>query len=64
MRLPWIVSHIPAGHRIAVTVSTTDFSYALPSAPGSYQVGAGRLASAVACPRCRHADRAGAPTAG
>jgi len=37
--LPWIVSHIPAGHRIAVEVSTTDFSYALPSAPANYQVG-------------------------
>ncbi|HEX4728822.1 MAG TPA: ATP-binding cassette domain-containing protein, partial [Jatrophihabitans sp.] len=37
--LPWIVSHIPAGHRIAVEVSTTDFSYLLPSAPASYQIG-------------------------
>jgi ABC-2 type transport system ATP-binding protein len=39
VQLPWIVSHIPAGHRIAVEVSTTDFSYALPSTPDSYRVG-------------------------
>ena len=36
--LPWIVHDVPAGHRIAVEVSTTDFGYALPQQADSYQV--------------------------
>jgi ABC-2 type transport system ATP-binding protein len=38
VQLPWIVAQVPAGHRLVVEVSTTDFSYALPSAPSTYQV--------------------------
>ncbi|MDQ2836190.1 MAG: alpha/beta fold hydrolase [Actinomycetota bacterium] len=38
VRLPWIVAQVPAGHRLAVQVSTTDFSYALPAEPATYRV--------------------------
>jgi len=38
VRLPWIVDRVPAGHRLAVQVSTTDFQYALPASADSYQV--------------------------
>jgi ABC-2 type transport system ATP-binding protein len=38
LRLPWIVSQIPAGHRLSVQVSTTDFGYAMPGDPRSYRV--------------------------
>ncbi|MCW2523640.1 MAG: transporter related protein, partial [Frankiales bacterium] len=49
VELPWIVADIPARHRLAVVVSTTDFSYAMPAAPASYTVGlTGSLASAAA----------------
>jgi ABC-2 type transport system ATP-binding protein len=37
--LPWIVDRVPAGHRLAVEVSSTDFSYALPVKADSYQIG-------------------------
>ncbi len=36
--LPWIVAQVPAGHRLVVEVATTDFSYALPTAPSTYRV--------------------------
>jgi ABC-2 type transport system ATP-binding protein len=38
VELPWIVAHIPAGHRLAVVVSTTDFAYSMPSDPRSYAI--------------------------
>ncbi|HEX2903846.1 MAG TPA: ATP-binding cassette domain-containing protein, partial [Jatrophihabitans sp.] len=36
--LPWIVHDVPAGHRIAVEVSSTDFGYALPQQADSYRI--------------------------
>jgi ABC-2 type transport system ATP-binding protein len=45
VELPWIVADIPAGHRLVVVVSTTDFSYSMPAAPAAYTVAlAGSLA--------------------
>jgi ABC-2 type transport system ATP-binding protein len=41
VRLPWIVAEVPAGHRLAVEVSTTDFGYQLPTAPDTYTVALG-----------------------
>jgi ABC-2 type transport system ATP-binding protein len=38
VQLPWIVADIPARHRLAVVVSTTDLSYAMPAAPAAYTV--------------------------
>ena len=38
VQLPWIVAQVPAGHRLAVEVSTTDFSYQLPAAAQTYTV--------------------------
>ena len=40
-RLPWIVAEVPAGHRLAVEVSTTDFGYQLPTEPATYTVALG-----------------------
>ncbi len=40
-RLPWIVAQVPAGHRLAVEVATTDFGYQLPTQPATYTVGLG-----------------------
>jgi ABC-2 type transport system ATP-binding protein len=45
--LPWIVDRIPSGHRLAVVVSTTDFSYAMPADPRSYRVALGQSAVSV-----------------
>ncbi|MDQ1690566.1 MAG: type transport system ATP-binding protein, partial [Pseudonocardiales bacterium] len=36
--LPWVVAQVPAGHRMEVTVSTTDFGYAMPADPRSYRI--------------------------
>jgi ABC-2 type transport system ATP-binding protein len=38
VRLPWIVHRVPAGHRLVVEVSSTDFAYALPAQADSYRV--------------------------
>jgi ABC-2 type transport system ATP-binding protein len=38
VELPWIVARVPAGHRLAVVVSTTDFAYAMPAAARTYTV--------------------------
>jgi ABC-2 type transport system ATP-binding protein len=40
-RLPWIVAEVPAGHRLAVEVSTTDFGYQLPTQADTYTVALG-----------------------
>lgn len=45
--LPWIVAQVPSGHRLAVEVSTTDFSYQLPTIPDTYQVALAPGASAL-----------------
>ncbi|MEO6501690.1 MAG: alpha/beta fold hydrolase [Jatrophihabitantaceae bacterium] len=37
-RLPWIVTQVPAGHRIAIEVATTDYGYQLPTEPATYTV--------------------------
>ncbi|HTZ42279.1 MAG TPA: alpha/beta fold hydrolase [Jatrophihabitans sp.] len=39
VQLPWIVQQIPAGHRLVVEVSSTDFQYALPAQADSYRIG-------------------------
>jgi ABC-2 type transport system ATP-binding protein len=36
--LPGVVTQVPAGHRLVVTVGTTDAAYALPASPRSYTV--------------------------
>ncbi|HST46199.1 alpha/beta fold hydrolase, partial [Jatrophihabitans sp.] len=41
VQLPWIVAQVPARHRLAVEVATTDFGYQLPVQPASYTVGLG-----------------------
>jgi ABC-2 type transport system ATP-binding protein len=38
--LPWMVARIPAGHRLAVVVSTTDFGYSMPADARTYTVSA------------------------
>ncbi|MFL6162219.1 MAG: alpha/beta fold hydrolase [Jatrophihabitantaceae bacterium] len=38
VQLPWIVRQIPAGHRLMVEISATDFAYALPVRADTYQV--------------------------
>jgi ABC-2 type transport system ATP-binding protein len=38
VQLPWIVQRIPAGHRLVVEVSSTDFAYALPVRADSYRI--------------------------
>ncbi|MEO9240297.1 MAG: ATP-binding cassette domain-containing protein, partial [Jatrophihabitantaceae bacterium] len=48
VELPWIVSQIPAGHRLAVEVSSTDFSYALPVQQDSYRISLASADSALA----------------
>jgi ABC-2 type transport system ATP-binding protein len=45
--LPGIVREIAAGHRLRVTVSTTDFAYAMPIAPRQYTVQLGDPTLAV-----------------
>ncbi len=39
VQLPGVVQAVAAGHRLVVTVSTTDFAYQLPSDPRQYVVG-------------------------
>ncbi len=46
VQLPWIVAQLPAGHRLAVEVSTTDFSYLLPTEPATYTVALGESVAA------------------
>ncbi len=41
VRLPWIVAQVPARHRLAVEVATTDFGYQLPTEPATYTVALG-----------------------
>ena len=36
--LPGVVRDLPAGHRLALEVGTTDLAYALPSSPRSYSI--------------------------
>ena len=38
VQLPSIVHTVPSGHRLALTVSTTDFAYALPPVAREYEV--------------------------
>jgi ABC-2 type transport system ATP-binding protein len=38
VQLPWIVASVPAGHWLAVEVSTTDFAYAMPQQPATYRI--------------------------
>jgi len=45
-RLPWIVAQVPARHRLAVEVATTDFGYQLPDQPATYTVALGENVAA------------------
>jgi ABC-2 type transport system ATP-binding protein len=57
--LPWIVDEIPAGHRIVLEVSTTDFGYAMPVDPDSYRIalaGSGLALSSVPTSVVRSGD--------
>ncbi len=38
VHLPWVVTNVPAGHRLALTVSTTDLAYSMPTDPRSYRI--------------------------
>jgi ABC-2 type transport system ATP-binding protein len=42
VRLPAIARDIPAGHRLRLTVATTDLAYQLPASPREYTVGLGQ----------------------
>ncbi len=42
VRLPSVVRNVEAGHRLVLTISTTDFGYALPTDPRSYTVALAR----------------------
>jgi ABC-2 type transport system ATP-binding protein len=48
--LPWVVAQVPAGHRLALTVSTTDFGYAMPADPRSYRIALDSAASRLSVP--------------
>jgi ABC-2 type transport system ATP-binding protein len=50
VRLPAIVRDVAAGHRLALTVSTTDSGYALPDDPRIYTVALSRGSAAVTVP--------------
>ncbi|MCW2494280.1 alpha/beta fold hydrolase [Jatrophihabitans sp.] len=47
VRLPAIVHTVPSGHRVVLTVATTDFAYQLPQAAATYTVA---VAGAVSVP--------------
>jgi ABC-2 type transport system ATP-binding protein len=54
VHLPWVVAGVPAGHRLGLTVSTTDLAYALPLDPRSYRVSlATRPTAAISLPGIR-----------
>jgi ABC-2 type transport system ATP-binding protein len=60
VRLPAVVVRVPAGHRLAVVVSTTDFGYAMPTAARTYTVAASSALSIATV----SATRASSGTAG
>jgi ABC-2 type transport system ATP-binding protein len=39
VHLPWVVHTVPSGHRLVLTVATTDFAYQLPQDPRTYTIG-------------------------
>jgi ABC-2 type transport system ATP-binding protein len=47
VQLPWIVQQVPAGHRLVVQVSSTDFEYALPVRADTYRIALANSALAV-----------------
>jgi len=48
VRLPGVVSNLPAGDRLVVVVSTTDLAYQLPTSPRSYTIAVPDATVAVA----------------
>jgi ABC-2 type transport system ATP-binding protein len=51
VRLPWIVQRVPAGHRLVLQVSSTDFAYALPARADGYRIAlASRLLTVSSVP--------------
>lgn len=61
VHLPAIVHDVPAGHRLALTVGTTDLAYQLPTDPRTYTIAlAGGAAAAVTVPTV-HASARPAP---
>ena len=50
VRLPAVVRNVQTGHRLALTVSTTDFAYANETAPRTYSIALAGGAAAVVVP--------------
>ena len=64
VRLPAIVRNVAAGHRLVLTVSTTDFGYALPQDGRSYAVALAHGSTALTIPTSSgHPIDAGHPVA-
>jgi ABC-2 type transport system ATP-binding protein len=64
VRLPSIVRNVHAGHRLVLTVSTTDFAYAMPQQARTYTVALEHQSAAVTIPTVSgHPINAGHPVA-
>ena len=50
VRLPAIVRNVAAGHRLVLTVGTTDFGYALPRDPRAYRISLAHHTAVVTIP--------------
>ncbi len=50
VRLPWIVHTVPSGHRLVLTVATTDFAYQLPQDARTYAISLGGLSGNLTVP--------------
>ncbi len=50
VRLPWIVHTVPSGHRLVLTVATTDFAYQLPQDARTYTIALEGLSGNLAVP--------------
>jgi ABC-2 type transport system ATP-binding protein len=64
VRLPAIAHQVPAGHRVVLTVATTDLAYQLPVTPRAYQISLVGTSTSIAVPTVDgHVIRAGHPDA-
>jgi ABC-2 type transport system ATP-binding protein len=50
VRLPWIVHTVPSGHRLVLTVATTDFAYQLPQDARTYAISLDGSSGALTVP--------------
>jgi ABC-2 type transport system ATP-binding protein len=64
VRLPAIAYQIPAGHRLALSVATTDLAYALPADPRTYRIALAGASAPITVPTVDgRVIRAGHPVA-